>query len=173
MLIYSNNNNNNNNKVVSWENLSRCCFVPMSRNSVSDGLRSNLLEFIQESMSEKERVFQVKKLNSKEWKKCTAGCHQHRGGIWLSSWRWQSQEELYKEWKELGQGRNLEVHHKKDLRKMKWNFGWRLPQNDDSYGRRPPMFAGIVMTFRMRLTVMKNWSYIINSFKLVLFCKKM
>ena len=40
-------------KVVSRENLSRCCFVPMSRNSVLDGLRSNLLEFIQESMSEK------------------------------------------------------------------------------------------------------------------------
>ena len=29
----------------------------------------------------------------------------------------------------MGQGRNLEVHHKKDLRKMKWNFGWRLPEN--------------------------------------------
>ena len=40
-------------KVVSRENLSRCCFVPMSKNSVLDGLRSNLLEFIQESMSEK------------------------------------------------------------------------------------------------------------------------
>ena len=39
------------------------------------------------------------------------------------------QEELYKEWKEVGQGRNLEVHHKKDLRKMKWNFGWRLLEN--------------------------------------------
>ena len=40
-------------KVVSEENSSRCCFVPLSRNSVLDGLRSNLLEFIQESMSEK------------------------------------------------------------------------------------------------------------------------
>ena len=29
----------------------------------------------------------------------------------------------------MGQGRNLEVHHKKDLRKMKWNFGWRLLEN--------------------------------------------
>ena len=29
----------------------------------------------------------------------------------------------------MGQGRNLEVHHKKDLRKMKWDFGWRLPEN--------------------------------------------
>ena len=40
-------------KVVSWEYLSRCCFVPMNKNSVLDGLRSILLEFIQESMSEK------------------------------------------------------------------------------------------------------------------------
>ena len=29
----------------------------------------------------------------------------------------------------MGQGRNLEVHDKKDLSKMKWNFGWRLPEN--------------------------------------------
>ena len=54
----------------------------------------------------REKVEKVKKmefegvnlnsnLNLKEWKKCTAGCHQHSGGIWLSSWRWQSQEELY------------------------------------------------------------------------------
>ena len=40
----------------------------MSRDSVLDGLRSNLLEFIQESMPEKvlESIFQVKKLNLKE-----------------------------------------------------------------------------------------------------------
>ena len=29
----------------------------------------------------------------------------------------------------MGQGQNLEVHHKKDSRKMKWNFGWRQPEN--------------------------------------------
>ena len=55
----------------------------MSRNSVLDGLRSNLLEFIQESMSEKV----LESVSSEEVefegvkKKCTAGCHQHRGGI--------------------------------------------------------------------------------------------
>ena len=38
--------------------MSRCCFVPMSKNSVLDGLRSNLLEFIQESMSEKEKALE-------------------------------------------------------------------------------------------------------------------
>ena len=31
--------------------------------------------------------------------------------------------------KKWAKGRNLEVHHKKDLRKMKWNFGWKLPEN--------------------------------------------
>ena len=31
----------------------------------------------------------------------------------------------------MGHGRNLEVHHKKDLRKMKWNFRWRLLENED------------------------------------------
>ena len=36
---------------------------------------------------------------------------------------------VYKECKEVGQRRNLEVHHKKDLRKLKWNFVWRLPDN--------------------------------------------
>ena len=39
---------------------------------------------------------------------------------------------LYKRVKRSGPrtpGRNLEVNHKKDLRKMKWNFGWRLPEN--------------------------------------------
>ena len=29
----------------------------------------------------------------------------------------------------MGRGRNLEVHHTKDWRKMKWNFGWKLPEN--------------------------------------------
>ena len=54
----------------------------MSKNSVLDGLMSNLLEFIQESMSEKV----LESISSEEvefegGKKCTAGCHQHRGGI--------------------------------------------------------------------------------------------
>ena len=34
-------------KFVRSENLRRCCFVPMRRNSVLDGLRSNLFKFIQ------------------------------------------------------------------------------------------------------------------------------
>ena len=138
-------------KVVSWENLSRCCFVPMSRNSVF-GWRSNSLEFIQESMSEKVlESISSEEVELAEWKKCTAGCHQHRGGIWLSSLRWQSQEELYKEWKEVGQGRNLEVHHKKDLRKMKWNFGWRLPEI-----RWKPVKRSTMKTKPMLKTMKKN-----------------
>ena len=36
---------------VRSENLRRCCFVPIRRNSVFDGLRSNLFKFIQESIS--------------------------------------------------------------------------------------------------------------------------
>ena len=32
-------------KFVRSENLRRCCFVPMRRNSVLDGLRSNLFKF--------------------------------------------------------------------------------------------------------------------------------
>ena len=64
--------------------MSRCCFVPIRRNSVLDGFRGNLLEFIQESMSEKvlesssseEVEFEgVKEMYS--W----PGCHQHRGAI--------------------------------------------------------------------------------------------
>ena len=38
-------------KFVRSENLKRCCFVPMRRNSVFDGLRSILFKFIQERMS--------------------------------------------------------------------------------------------------------------------------
>ena len=38
-------------KLVRSENLRRCCFVPMRRNSVFDGLRSSLFKFIQERMS--------------------------------------------------------------------------------------------------------------------------
>ena len=38
-------------KFVRSENLRRCCFVPMRRNSVFDGLRSSLFKFIQERMS--------------------------------------------------------------------------------------------------------------------------
>ena len=37
-------------KFVRSENLRRCCFVPMRRNSVLDGLRSSLFKFIQERM---------------------------------------------------------------------------------------------------------------------------
>ena len=33
------------------DNLRRCCFVPIRRNSVLDGLRSSLFKFIQERMS--------------------------------------------------------------------------------------------------------------------------
>ena len=33
-------------KFVRSENLRRCCFVPMRRNSVLDGLRSNLFKLI-------------------------------------------------------------------------------------------------------------------------------
>ena len=40
-------------KFIRSENLRRCCFVPMRRNSVLDGLRSNLFKFIQERMSVK------------------------------------------------------------------------------------------------------------------------
>ena len=40
-------------KFVRSENLRRCCFVPMRRNSVLDGLRSSLFKFIQERMSVK------------------------------------------------------------------------------------------------------------------------
>ena len=40
-------------KFVRSKNLRRCCFVPMRRNSVLDGLRSNLFKFIQERMSVK------------------------------------------------------------------------------------------------------------------------
>ena len=53
----------------------------MSKNSVLDGLRSNLLEFIQESMSEK--VFESISSEEVEFegvKKCTVGYHQHKGG---------------------------------------------------------------------------------------------
>ena len=35
------------------ENLRRCCFVPIRRKSVFDGLRSSLIKFIQEKMSVK------------------------------------------------------------------------------------------------------------------------
>ena len=38
-------------KFVRSENLRRCCFVPMRRNSVFDELRSSLFKFIQERMS--------------------------------------------------------------------------------------------------------------------------
>ena len=38
-------------KFVRSENLRRCCFVPMRRHSVFDGLRSSLFKFIQERMS--------------------------------------------------------------------------------------------------------------------------
>ena len=38
-------------KFVRSENLRRCCFVPIRRNSVFDGLRSSLFKFIQERMS--------------------------------------------------------------------------------------------------------------------------
>ena len=40
-------------RFVRSENLRRCCFVPMRRNSVLDGLRSSLFKFIQERMSVK------------------------------------------------------------------------------------------------------------------------
>ena len=45
-------------KFVRSENLRRCCFVPIRRNSVLDGLRSSLFKFIQERMSVKVVVFQ-------------------------------------------------------------------------------------------------------------------
>ena len=45
-------------KFVRSENLRRCCFVPIRRNSVIDGLRSSLFKFIQERMSVKVVVFQ-------------------------------------------------------------------------------------------------------------------
>ena len=38
-------------KFVRSENLRRCCFVPMRRNSVFEGLRRSLFKFIQERMS--------------------------------------------------------------------------------------------------------------------------
>ena len=38
-------------KFVRSENSRRCCFVPMRRNSVFDGLRNSLFKFIQERMS--------------------------------------------------------------------------------------------------------------------------
>ena len=54
-------------KVVSSENLNRCCFAPMNRNSVLDGLRSNLLSSSRRVCQRKYwRVFQVKKLNLKK-----------------------------------------------------------------------------------------------------------
>ena len=40
-------------KFVRSENLKRCCFVPIKRNSVLDGLRSSLFKFIQVRMSVK------------------------------------------------------------------------------------------------------------------------
>ena len=43
-------------KFVRSENLRRCCFVPIRRNSVLDGLRSSLFKFIQERMSVKVLV---------------------------------------------------------------------------------------------------------------------
>ena len=43
-------------KFVRSENLRSCCFVPMRRNSVFDGLRSSLFRFIQERMSLKVAV---------------------------------------------------------------------------------------------------------------------
>ena len=54
----------------------------MSRNSVLDGLRSNLFEFIQESMSEKV----LESISSEEVefegvKEMYSGCHQHKGDI--------------------------------------------------------------------------------------------
>ena len=45
-------------KFVRSENLRRCCFVPMRRNSVFDGLRSSLFKFIHDRMSLKVVVFQ-------------------------------------------------------------------------------------------------------------------
>ena len=44
-------------KFVRSENLRCCCFVPIRRNSVLDGLRSRLFKFIQERMSVKVVVF--------------------------------------------------------------------------------------------------------------------
>ena len=46
-------------KFVRSENLRRCCFVPMRRDSVFDGLRSSLFKFIQERMSLKVVVMPV------------------------------------------------------------------------------------------------------------------
>ena len=40
-------------KFVRSENWRCCCFVPKRRNSVFDGLRSNLFKFIHERMSAK------------------------------------------------------------------------------------------------------------------------
>ena len=40
-----------------------------------------------------------------------------------------AKEELYKEWKEVGQGRNLEVHHKKDLRRWSGILDGDCPEN--------------------------------------------
>ena len=43
-------------KFVRSENLRRCCFVPIRRSSVLDGLRSSLFKFIQVRMSVKVLV---------------------------------------------------------------------------------------------------------------------
>ena len=53
----------------------------MSKNSVLDGLRSNLLEFIQESMSEKVlESISSEEVEFERVKEITVGYHQHKGG---------------------------------------------------------------------------------------------
>ena len=83
---------------VRSENLRRCCFVPMRRNSVFDGLRSSLFKFIHERMSVKV-VVSV----SRDGAEFVGVKEMYR---WVSSaYKWYlreflrstSQEELYRE----------------------------------------------------------------------------
>ena len=71
-------------KFVRSENLRRCCFVPMRRNSVFDGLRSSLFKFIQERMSWKMVVSvsrdRAEVVGVKEIYSCN-GCHQRTNDI--------------------------------------------------------------------------------------------
>ena len=72
------------NKFVSQEILSRHCFVPIGENQFwMDWFV--LSSFRKECQRKWLRVFQVRKLNFKEFKWCITGCPQHRVDNWLSA----------------------------------------------------------------------------------------
>ena len=96
-------------KFVRSENLRRCCFVPIRRNSVLDGLRSSLFKFIQERMSVKVVVsvsrhraefVGVKEIYS--WVLSAISIQMVFEGIFLDHRAKRSSKESKKEWAKYG-----------------------------------------------------------------------